>query len=121
MACCFGEVGEYAVTPILMTPCSPNQCCYGASCLPCLSLCDKKQIECHEIRPERKCRKPSPPPYKCCHDCSERPRSPDCSKCHSTQKYEEYCPACKKSMSPVKTKYVIPCYRYEDGRIVSLS
>lgn len=120
MACSFGEIGEYAVAPILMSPYSHDPCCLGTtSCMPYLSLCEKKKEECHEIRPERKSPKPSRPTYNCCSECSERPRSPAHSKCPSSQKYEEYCPTCKNSCNPVKTKYVIPCYRYEDGRIVS--
>lgn len=35
--------------------------------------------------------------------------------------YSDICPTCSQpTCRPVKTKYVMPCYRYEDGRIVSL-
>lgn len=56
-----------------------------------------------------------------------RPRSPndnrrDCSRSRK-QEYSDQCcerpaPTCQIN-TVTKTKYVIPCYRYEDGRIVS--
>ncbi|CAG4954623.1 unnamed protein product [Colias eurytheme] len=117
MACCYDECGDYQVTPILVAPCDSSPCCESpALCYPCLPRCPKGQVVyCCEKKPRR-----SPPCID--DDCCEQSKK-GCSK----QKKESYqrdcsphhcCPACKHpTCKPVKTKYVIPCYRYEDGRI----
>lgn len=128
MACCYpDECGEYAVTPMLVTPLCPSKCPDSeALCYPCLPSCPKGQIMyCCEKRPPK-----APPrtPANCCednYDCHDpkgsrpKPRSPPPSRqSHCNPPLEcQNCgyPSCK----PVKTKYVMPCYRYEDGRIVS--
>lgn len=48
------------------------------------------------------CKSPSPQSHSSRHECSN---------CCDTY--------CARPCKPVRTKYVIPCYRYEDGRIVS--
>ncbi|RVE48161.1 hypothetical protein evm_007221 [Chilo suppressalis] len=124
MACCYYEdCGEYAVTPMLIAPClPPNRCEDQPVCLPCLPGCNKSQVVycCEKPRPRRRspaccehqddeenCCPPPPRREKTCHaprqtsSCSHPPDN--CSTCYK----------------PVKTKYVIPCYRYEDGRIMN--
>ncbi|CAH4031260.1 unnamed protein product [Pieris brassicae] len=114
MSCSYDDCGDYQVTPVLMAPCDSMPCCDGpALCYPCLPRCPKGQIVyCCERKP---CR---PPKDECCYQTkktksNDRQRDPerDCSPNHC-------CPPCKHTTcNPVKTKYVIPCYRYEDGRI----
>ncbi|XP_030027577.2 keratin-associated protein 9-1 [Manduca sexta] len=123
MECCYDDCGEFSVTPVLMAPCYTSKCCDEPPiCYPCLPRCHKPAIAYCEKKKSRRhdddddccdgCdrkRGPSPPRHKraptsqsatnCCHP-------PNC------------CPTCcQPTCKPVRTKYVIPCYRYEDGRI----
>lgn len=124
MACCYSEdCGEFAVTPMLIAPCLPTKCCEDPPvCYPCLPRCPKGQmVYCCEKRPQPRqapccesddgCDIPPPPPRQ---QCSRPQPAPRQSSCKAPP---DCCPTCCR---PMKTKYVIPCYRYEDGRIVSL-
>lgn len=118
------------------TPCMPPcvkvpvvYCCerpksklpHGDECeLCCVPSC---QHSCHETRQCDLCN---------CSRC-RCSRSPCCAspptshhKSHSPERHSSHqecnhcCDAyCRPPCKPVRTKYVIPCYRYEDGRIVS--
>ncbi|CAG9791198.1 unnamed protein product [Diatraea saccharalis] len=134
MACCYHEdCGEYAVTPMLIAPCMPTRCCDDPPvCYPCLPTCNTSQIVycCEKQRPRR--RSPA-----CCEhhhhdgDSSEQHHhSGDSCSPHRRQKSHQHGPrqtppcslspdCCTPCCKPVKTKYVIPCYRYEDGRIMN--
>lgn len=127
MACCYPEdCGEYAVTPMLIAPCLPTKCCEDPPvCYPCLPRCPKGQIVyccekpprskrepcCENSTAESDCGECNPPPASKQQRC--RPSTPRQSSCAAPP---NCCPTCCR---PMKTKYVIPCYRYEDGRIVS--
>ncbi|XP_068626488.1 uncharacterized protein [Battus philenor] len=115
MECCYSnECENYSVTPILLSPCPPIKCCESAPVyIPCQSSCNEKQvIFCCEKPPT------STPQAKkvCCDDqgnCLTK-----CQRCADAQ--QSYCPTCHQPTNPpVKTpvKYIMPCYRYEDGRI----
>ncbi|XP_063822929.1 keratin-associated protein 10-1-like isoform X1 [Ostrinia nubilalis] len=124
MACCYPEdCGEYAVTPMLIAPCLPTKCCEDPPvCYPCLPRCPKGQmVYCCEKRPpprqsqscesDEGCCDPPPAPRQ---KCSRPPPAPrQSSSCAAPP---NCCPTCCR---PMKTKYVIPCYRYEDGRITN--
>ncbi|CAH0727425.1 unnamed protein product, partial [Brenthis ino] len=119
MACCFNEIGEYAVTPILISPSEPDPCCFGtATYCPYLPRCSKKQTDCCETKPQSKYPRISTSTHNSCSEHFERLQSPTSPKYQTAHLPKEYCPTCKSPCKPVKTKYVIPCYRYEDGRIV---
>lgn len=134
MDCCYSGCDGYEVAPMLEPPCC--ECCDDEPVsYPRLPVCNPhcckkppKPMYCHESKPPKVmycceskppklmyCCEKKPPKvvYKtkpCCNDC-HRPPSP----CHKTSCCHDSEPCCK----PVKTKYIIPCYRYEDGRIVS--
>ncbi|XP_072937767.1 uncharacterized protein [Epargyreus clarus] len=113
MAYCFSEdCGDYAVTPMLVSPCGPVKCCESAPmCYPCLPRCPKGQVVyCCDKRPCGKSRREEREEEDCCSLKHRAPPEPAPQYC---------CPTCNQpTCKPVKTKYVIPCYRYEDGRIV---
>lgn len=128
MACCYSEdCGEFAVTPMLIAPCLPTKCCEDPPvCYPCLPRCGKgKVVYC--------CEKPTPcRPEPCCRqEPCEHSADSDAGDCHPPPRPQHSRPAprqssckpppncCPTCCRPMKTKYVIPCYRYEDGRIVS--
>ncbi|KAL4712755.1 hypothetical protein ACJJTC_008052 [Scirpophaga incertulas] len=113
MACCYqDECGEFSVTPMLVAPCLPAR--YReepAICYPCLPSCPKgKDVYCCEEK-HRRHRSPvydqrkSPPPRRQC-----------CKNSAPSDSSQNPCSTCCK---PIKMKYVIPCYRYEDGRIAN--
>lgn len=146
MECCYQpNCEEYAVTPMLVAPpCTTKYCHEEPACVPCLPRCQKPVYYCctkeppppkreyyccaaKEV-PKRDCC-PLPPQTVCCppqtvccrprstpprHDCSHggAPPPPQQQVCSS-------CCARPPPPKPVKTKYIMPCYRYEDGRIVS--
>ncbi|XP_072937783.1 uncharacterized protein [Epargyreus clarus] len=114
MAYCFSEdCGDYAVTPMLVSPCGPVKCCESAPmCYPCLPRCPKGQVVyCCDKRPCGKSRREEREEEDCCSLKHRAPPEPAPQYC---------CPTCNQpTCKPVKTKYVIPCYRYEDGRIVN--
>ncbi|KAJ8735650.1 hypothetical protein PYW07_007270 [Mythimna separata] len=60
--------------------------------------CTEKPVKCYA--PQYVCCEPPPPRHKVC------PVPDPC--CHQ----QHYC-------KPVKTKYIMPCYRYEDGRVTN--
>ncbi|XP_073958413.1 uncharacterized protein isoform X4 [Choristoneura fumiferana] len=131
MDCCYveEECEDYSVRPMLMVPCAPVKCRGEApACFPCLPRCSKKVYCCEKPKSKPTVRSPAfsdEPDDDCCQPKkrSSRPRSSDDSyqspqrqaRCPPPPCYE---PCCQPTCKPVKTKYVIPCYRYEDGRIV---
>ncbi|XP_064074344.1 keratin-associated protein 4-12-like isoform X2 [Vanessa tameamea] len=122
MAYCFDELENYAVTPMLATPCVPDQCCERSPvCCASLPRCQKGEIVYVE-KPQTKCyKKTNATNYNCCSECSKQSRSPEPLRRQTCCSSQEYCPTCNKCnpCKSIKTKYVIPCYRYEDGRIVN--
>lgn len=111
------DCGEYTVAPMLVpAQCLKKYCEQESSCYPRLAPCAKPTYYCCEAKPaEYDCCAP-PPQKNCCisppplrRNCPA-PR-PNCDSCC----YYPPEPCCK----PIKTKYIMPCYRYEDGRIVS--
>ncbi|KAJ0182425.1 hypothetical protein K1T71_001794 [Dendrolimus kikuchii] len=124
MACFYPEdCGQFAVAPMLVAPCYPTKCCEDPPmCYPCLPRCPPaKVVYCCDKKPP--CTPPRTPTCHEAHDCCEqppqknRPRSPPPTRKHSHTATPDSCPTCYSTCKPVKTKYVIPCYRYEDGRI----
>ncbi|KAJ8736262.1 hypothetical protein PYW08_006918 [Mythimna loreyi] len=113
MECCYPvDCGEYAVAPMLVPAYCPRKYCDQEPCCPRLPRCQKPKYYCSE----KPCRVPvydccAAPPQKGC--CS--PSLPRRAPCPEPEPccYEQ--PCCK----PVKTKYIMPCYRYEDGRIAN--
>lgn len=87
-------------------------CCVASAHHPCeRRQCDHCDCDCSRCRYYNPpCCVPPPCPKRKNHSPQRHSSHHDCSHC-----CDEYCPPCK----PVRTKYVIPCYRYEDGRIVS--
>lgn len=134
MANCHTEdLVEYMVSPMLVTPCYPSKYCEESPmCCPYLPRCPKGYVYCREKSPSKTHR---PMPMECesepvvyetrhnCHHCPSptRYRTARSPPPHTPQKpNESHCPTCSQPIcKPVKTKYVMPCYRYEDGRIVS--
>lgn len=114
MAFCYEDLGDYTVTPMLVSPTVPERCCEAPLCYPCLPRCSKQIVYCEKP--------PSKPVRYCDEYCHEKPRPAKESRykqrCNSPAR-ESCCPTCNNPCKPIKTKYVIPCYRYEDGRIVS--
>lgn len=123
MACSFEELG-YAVTPMLVSPFHAEKCCEAPPiCYPCLPRCPKGQIIYCCEKPLQKCSRTSDSNYEDC--CNEKPKKlmpppVTCNEQASCPRHEQYCSPCHDHCKQVKTKYVIPCYRYEDGRIVSV-
>ncbi|KAF9421456.1 hypothetical protein HW555_002671 [Spodoptera exigua] len=119
MECCYQpDCGEYTVTPMLVAPsCTPNYCVEEAAYIPCLPRCQKPVYYCctKEV-PKRECC-PLPSQPVCCRPQSTPPQHVQCpppqEACDSCCTQPPQPPPCK----PPKTKYIIPCYRYEDGRI----
>lgn len=108
------DCGEYySVTPVLSPNCSRKYCEPEPACCPRLPRCQKPVYYCCEPRKRSPYDCCDPPPHKgCCSPPSSR------RPCTIQPNCEPSCyqpPPCK----PVKTKYIMPCYRYEDGRIVS--
>ncbi|XP_063616570.1 uncharacterized protein LOC134789838 isoform X2 [Cydia splendana] len=105
--CCLEECGANSVRPVLVAP-----RCNDAEYYPCLPACTKTYYCCDKPKPKhchRHCKteyEPCPPPNNH-QDCYVvRPPSPrPCCEPHQ----------CK----PTRTKYIMPCYRYEDGRIAN--
>ncbi|KAM3967895.1 uncharacterized protein ACR2FA_011444 [Aphomia sociella] len=121
--CCSEDCGEYAVAPMLVSPCIPTKCCEEPPlCYPYLPPYPKGQVLYHcEKRPPR-----TPPRSPICYNIRDDEQNDSCCRhhCQSTPPTrpppstpQNCCPTCCHSSKPVKTKYVIPCYRYEDGRI----
>ncbi|XP_013177167.1 PREDICTED: uncharacterized protein LOC106124756 isoform X3 [Papilio xuthus] len=108
MDCCFvNECERFAVTPVLVSP--QVKCCESAPIyVPCCN--DKVVYCCEKIRP---C---TPVARKICYDgnCDHT-----CTLC--SEPPQKFCPTCRQPTGPPAkpaVKYVMPCYRYEDGRIV---
>ncbi|XP_059051069.1 uncharacterized protein LOC131845922 isoform X3 [Achroia grisella] len=135
MAYCYSDdCGEFAVTPMLVAPCYPSKCYEETVSYPCLPQCPKGRLVycCEKDLPRTPPRSPisrlkervdqcNDPHCRLHHGCNSPPRyrnrsppptrSPPCTP-------QDCCPTCcQPTCKPVKTKYVIPCYRYEDGRI----
>lgn len=148
MFCPCEECGDFTVPPLMSCNRDKDYCSAEPYCTPCIPQCMKVPVvyccvrskpksppkgereDCaplahHSSRDTRhsnkcdcsRCRYCSPP---CCAS------QPSCCKSHSPQRncsYHERSPCCDAychtPCKPVRTKYVIPCYRYEDGRIVS--
>ncbi|KPJ08703.1 hypothetical protein RR48_06191 [Papilio machaon] len=107
MDCCFvNECERFAVTPVLVSP--QVKCCESAPIyVPCCN--DKVVYCCEKIRP---C---TPVARKICYDgnCDHT-----CTLC--SEPPQKICPTCRQPTGPPAkpaVKYVMPCYRYEDGRI----
>ncbi|XP_069359402.1 uncharacterized protein [Maniola hyperantus] len=117
MAYCFDDLGDYAVTPMLVSPCGSEKCCQPPPlCYPCLPRCPKGQVVYYCEKPQSIQRKSSKNCDSCCH---ETPKAESyCKRRCLSPSREDCCPSCNNPCKPIKTKYVIPCYRYEDGRIV---
>ncbi|CAK1602206.1 unnamed protein product [Parnassius mnemosyne] len=128
MDCCYSnDCEQFSTTPILFTPCTPVKFCESTPvCIPCVPTCNQQQIIYCCEKPQQ-----SLPRLKKVYNDSH---CDDCDPCHlqSTQKprsqhkrcfdshSQEYCPTCHQPTdTPVKTKYIMPCYRYEDGRIIN--
>ncbi|XP_069359400.1 keratin-associated protein 9-1-like isoform X1 [Maniola hyperantus] len=118
MAYCFDDLGDYAVTPMLVSPCGSEKCCQPPPlCYPCLPRCPKGQVVYYCEKPQSIQRKSSKNCDSCCH---ETPKAESyCKRRCLSPSREDCCPSCNNPCKPIKTKYVIPCYRYEDGRIVN--
>ncbi|XP_045770698.1 uncharacterized protein LOC123871130 [Maniola jurtina] len=115
MAYCFDELGDYAVTPMLVSPCDPEKCCQPPPCYPCLPRCPKGQVVYYCEKPQSTQSKSS---KNCDNCCYETPKAEShCKRRSSSPPRDDCCPTCSNPCKPIKTKYVIPCYRYEDGRI----
>ncbi|XP_060807999.1 uncharacterized protein LOC106140079 [Amyelois transitella] len=117
MECCFDIDGceDFAITPVLVTPCYPQKCAEDPPmCYPCLPGCAKGKLMycCEKRAPRAPARTPRDGDRDRNQDCSHARNMP--SREPPPQRDNSCCqPTCK----PVRTKYVIPCYRYEDGRI----
>ncbi|XP_062524723.1 uncharacterized protein LOC134198691 isoform X3 [Bombyx mori] len=130
MQYCYPEdCGPFAVAPVLVTSSYPTRCEESPTCYPCLPHCPQSMVYCCDTRPKTPLRRSSccdskefdsrnrnrnhspprqnrnSPPPPCRSDSTHKPSSNCCPTC------------CQPTCQPVKTKYVIPCYRYEDGRI----
>uniref|UniRef100_A0A2A4J3U5 Uncharacterized protein n=1 Tax=Heliothis virescens TaxID=7102 RepID=A0A2A4J3U5_HELVI len=123
MECCYPpDCGECTVTPMLVAPnCVPKYCDEEPpTCYPCLPRCQKPMYVCYDQKPTRpktpRCqayeRESCPRHASCC-----SPRPPRHEPCSAPEPSCE--PCCPPPCKPVKTKYIIPCYRYEDGRITN--
>ncbi|XP_039760840.1 uncharacterized protein LOC120634371 isoform X3 [Pararge aegeria] len=116
MAYYFEEPGDYAVTPMLISPCGPEKYCEAPPiCYSCLPHCPKGQMVYYCDKPQ--CTKSPRRRDDPCNDIPEKPNS-HYKRQLSPPTKEDCCPTCNNPCKPIKTKYVIPCYRYEDGRIV---
>lgn len=143
MFCHCEECGDFTVPPLVM-PSNPEKsyCPVEPYCAPFMPQCVKVPIVYCCERPRSPCRNECqpccPPPAhrtprekRPCDDCDysrcRYPSPPPCPppqsshrKNHSPQRECDDCGGCCSTpCKPVRTKYVIPCYRYEDGRIVS--
>ncbi|XP_039760849.1 uncharacterized protein LOC120634371 isoform X4 [Pararge aegeria] len=117
MAYYFEEPGDYAVTPMLISPCGPEKYCEAPPiCYSCLPHCPKGQMVYYCDKPQ--CTKSPRRRDDPCNDIPEKPNS-HYKRQLSPPTKEDCCPTCNNPCKPIKTKYVIPCYRYEDGRIVN--
>ncbi|XP_039760831.1 uncharacterized protein LOC120634371 isoform X2 [Pararge aegeria] len=115
MAYYFEEPGDYAVTPMLISPCGPEKYCEAPPiCYSCLPHCPKGQMVYYCDKPQ--CTKSPRRRDDPCNDIPEKPNS-HYKRQLSPPTKEDCCPTCNNPCKPIKTKYVIPCYRYEDGRI----
>ncbi|XP_063395340.1 uncharacterized protein LOC134680189 isoform X2 [Cydia fagiglandana] len=115
--CCLEECGADSVRPMLVAP----RCIDNPPYHPCLPACTKTYYCCDKPPKPKHCHRhcikaeyePCSPPNNH-QDCyivrspSPSPRSLCCEPCESHRE-------CK----PTKTKYIMPCYRYEDGRIAN--
>ncbi|XP_031769098.2 uncharacterized protein LOC113518547 isoform X1 [Galleria mellonella] len=124
---CYPEdCSEFAVTPMLTAPCYQTKSEELPLCYACMPECPKGRfVYCSEKRlPKTPPRTPNrySKKQKDCDDLNSRSyhghdssyRRRNLSPCAP----QSYCPTCCQSTcKPIKTKYVIPCYRYEDGRI----
>ncbi|XP_026320054.1 keratin-associated protein 10-11-like isoform X2 [Hyposmocoma kahamanoa] len=146
MFCPCEECGDFTVPPLMSCNRDKDYCSAEPYCTPCIPQCVKVPVvyccerpkpksppkgereDCvplahHSSRDTRhsnkcdcsRCRYCSPP---CCAS------QPSCCKSHSPQRncsHHECSPCCDAychtPCKPVRTKYVIPCYRYDDGRI----
>ncbi|XP_052759012.1 uncharacterized protein LOC113518547 isoform X2 [Galleria mellonella] len=126
---CYPEdCSEFAVTPMLTAPCYQTKSEELPLCYACMPECPKGRfVYCSEKRlPKTPPRTPNrySKKQKDCDDLNSRSyhghdssyRRRNLSPCAP----QSYCPTCCQSTcKPIKTKYVIPCYRYEDGRIAN--
>lgn len=120
MACCFEESDDYTVTPMILSPCVPEQCCERPSpCYVSLPRCPKGEIALIEKPHNKNSKRTNQVGDNCCREFIKQ-NSPELQRRQSSYSSQEYCPTCNSPCKPIKTKYVIPCYRYEDGRIVSI-
>lgn len=128
MSCCIpGDCGEYAVTPMLVAPCPSVQCCQQPPlCYPVIPPCQTAYC-CRPVKRLPKTPPQTPPEPRCeivyCPEPCQRvplPQSPTSRQKRPKQPIDSAEKCCHVTCKPVKTKYVMPCYRYEDGRIVSL-
>ncbi|XP_075982585.1 uncharacterized protein LOC142980865 [Anticarsia gemmatalis] len=116
MECCYpiGDCEPYSVTPVFVAHRAPAKYCEEPPmCCPRLPECPGKIMYCCEAKPKTVyCCEATPTKY-CCEKKPprEEERPAPCKKSPPCCQAPAPCPP------PVKTKYIIPCYRYEDGRI----
>lgn len=121
MACCFEELDDYAVTPMILSPCIPEQCCERPSpCYVSLPKCPKGEITLLEKPYNKNSKRTNRVGDNCCREFIKQQNPSELQSQQSSYSSQEYCPTCNSPCKSIKTKYVIPCYRYEDGRIVSI-
>ncbi|XP_061709058.1 uncharacterized protein LOC133519130 isoform X3 [Cydia pomonella] len=117
--CCLEECGANSVRPVLIAPrCNDAPVDF----YPCLPACTKTYYCCEKPKPKES-REESSRRGECRHSQHKMERRP-CSPpnnhqdCYVVRPPSPRPPCCEPQCKPTKTKYIIPCYRYEDGRIV---
>ncbi|CAB3256481.1 unnamed protein product [Arctia plantaginis] len=136
MECCFTDFKKcddgFCVSPAFAAV-APD-CCEPAECYeekPVLYCCEKKPPKvvycCQNKEVVYNCNKKPPgaahhsekKPTKVVYCCEkEPPKVVYCCEKPATPPSPPPKHCCEESCRPVKTKYIMPCYRYEDGRIV---
>ncbi|XP_061709061.1 uncharacterized protein LOC133519130 isoform X5 [Cydia pomonella] len=116
--CCLEECGANSVRPVLIAPrCNDAPVDF----YPCLPACTKTYYCCEKPKPKES-REESSRRGECRHSQHKMERRP-CSPpnnhqdCYVVRPPSPRPPCCEPQCKPTKTKYIIPCYRYEDGRI----
>ncbi|XP_061709057.1 uncharacterized protein LOC133519130 isoform X2 [Cydia pomonella] len=118
--CCLEECGANSVRPVLIAPrCNDAPVDF----YPCLPACTKTYYCCEKPKPKES-REESSRRGECRHSQHKMERRP-CSPpnnhqdCYVVRPPSPRPPCCEPQCKPTKTKYIIPCYRYEDGRIAN--
>ncbi|XP_047985696.1 uncharacterized protein LOC125225865 [Leguminivora glycinivorella] len=113
------ECGANTVRPMLVPPRADDG---PVAYYPCLPACTKTYYCCE--KPKSKPREESSRRGECRHSqqkIERRPCSPpnNHQDCFVIRSPSPRPPCCEPQCKPTKTKYIIPCYRYEDGRIAN--